>query len=203
MTLAHFPYKRVLILFFDTETTGLPLNWKRPVTDSENWPRLVQIAWLLFDDQGEELRERCSIVYPQNFDIPEEAAAVHGITTEMAMEKGEHVEDLLLEFEKDLNSSEVVVAHNMSFDERIYLAEMFRAGYESCFESKTRLCTMRASTRLCAIPDRYGRGFKWPKLSELHLKLFGEDFEGAHDALADIRACSRCYWEMRRLHWIT
>jgi DNA polymerase-3 subunit epsilon len=192
-----------MILFFDTETTGLPLNWKRPHTEVENWPRVIQIAWLLYDEQGELHKSRMAIVFPQSFDIPDEAAAIHGITTEMACEKGEYVEDVLDEFERDLVQVDRVVAHNISFDEKVMMAEYCRLKMVTKLETITRQCTMRASTRFCAIPHAYGQmGFKWPKLSELHIKLFGEDFEGAHDALADIEATARCYWKLKDLHLI-
>ena len=65
------------------------------------------------------------------------------------------------------------------------------------FFNKSKLCTMKSSTGYCKIPGNYG--YKWPKLSELHLKLFGEDFEEAHDASADINATEKCFWEMRKI----
>ena len=190
-----------MILFFDTETTGLPLNWKRPVTDVQNWPRIVQIAWLIYSDEGEKLSSKMAIIYPNGYDIPEEASAVHGISTQMAMEQGEYIEDILLEFESTLKSIDQVVAHNLAFDEKVLLAEYCRLGDPTIFLEKKRVCTMLASTNFCALPAPHGRGtYKWPKLSELHLKLFGENFDGAHDALVDIEACARCYWKLRDYH---
>jgi DNA polymerase III epsilon subunit-like protein len=190
-----------MILFFDTETTGLPLSWKRPYTEVENWPRVIQVAWLLYDLRGELKKSRMAIIYPQGFDIPEEASAIHGINTEMACEKGEFIEDILLEFDADLEGCEEVVAHNIAFDEKVMMAEYCRMKQETFLMERPRRCTMRSATRFCAIPHAYGRmGYKWPKLSELHIKLFGEDFEGAHDALADIEATARCYWKLKDLH---
>jgi DNA polymerase III subunit epsilon len=190
-----------MILFFDTETTGLPLSWKRPASDVQNWPRVVQVAWLIYSEQGEKVSQRMAIIYPNGYEIPEEAAAVHGITTQMAMEKGEYIEDILLEFEAALKTVNEVVAHNMAFDEKVLLAEFYRYNEPTEFLNKKLVCTMKASTNFCALPAPYGRGaYKWPKLSELHEKLFGESFDGAHDALVDIEACARCYWKLKDHH---
>lgn len=59
-----------MYLFFDTETTGLPKRWNAPVTDLENWPRLVQLAWIMYDDRGNMLESRDVIVKPEGFTIP-------------------------------------------------------------------------------------------------------------------------------------
>lgn len=192
-----------MIAFFDTETTGLPVSWKRPASDTQNWPRVVQIAWLVYDDHGNKLSERMAIVLPRGYDIPEAAAEVHGITTERALAEGEYIEDLLLEFDDALKPCDRLVAHNIAFDDKVMRCEYHRYDEATEMDRIQKLCTMRSSTNLCAIPAPYGKGaFKWPKLSELHLKLFGEDFEGAHDALADIEATARCYWKLRDLYLI-
>ena len=84
-----------MYLFFDTETTGLPRNWKAPVTDLNNWPRMVQIAWILCDDKGNRVETADYIIKPENFVIPQDASKVHGITTEKAINEGESLENVL------------------------------------------------------------------------------------------------------------
>ncbi len=184
-------------LFFDTETTGVPRNYNAPTSDLANWPRLVQIAWLITDDAGEEIASAEHIVKPEGFTIPEGAARVHGISTEQALREGAALADVLAAIVPDLERAELLVAHNIRFDEKILGAELLRAGYADLPAAKPRRCTMRESTDHCALPGNYG--FKWPKLQELHEKLFGETFAGAHDALVDVRACARCYFELKRL----
>ena len=76
-------------------------------------------------------------------------------------------------------------------------SELLRAGRPNTVEAKPRLCTMQSATNHCRIPGPYG--YKWPKLDELHRKLFNEPLAGAHRALVDVRACARCYFELRRL----
>jgi DNA polymerase-3 subunit epsilon len=186
-----------MYLFFDTETTGLPRNWNAPVTDLNNWPRLVELAWMLCDEEGNDVESHSAIVRPDGFEIPAEAAAVHGITTVRAHTEGVALDELLQEFARDVDMAHVLIAHNIRFDEKIMGAELLRAGVSSGFSDRDRFCTMTTSTELCAIPSRYG--FKWPKLSELHQKLFGSIPSGAHAAGVDVAMCARCFFEMKRL----
>ena len=186
-----------MYLFFDTETTGLPRNWKAPVTDLNNWPRMIQIAWILCDNKGNRIATNDFIIKPENFTIPYDASKIHGISTEKAIREGEKLENVLYEFNGLVSRTDFIVAHNISFDEKIVGAELLRKGIRSDFQRKRKLCTMQASTNYCRLPGPYG--YKWPKLSELHIKLFGVDFEEAHDASVDINATERCFWEMRRI----
>lgn len=185
-----------MYLFFDTETTGLPKKWNAPVTDLENWPRLVQIAWLGFDESGKEILSKNVIIKPEGFTIPNESAKIHGITTEMANEKGESLNKILLEFLDVMNKSKFLIAHNISFDEKIIEAEFLRKKISNTLFQPEKVCTKELSTDFCKIPGNYG--YKWPSLSELHLKLFKNDFEDAHDALVDVQACARCFFELKK-----
>lgn len=186
-----------MYLFFDTETTGLPRNWKAPVTDLNNWPRMIQIAWVLCDNTGKRIETNDFIIKPENFTIPIEASRVHGITTEKAINEGRDLKEVLMMFQELIEEADFIVAHNISFDEKILGAELLRKEIQSSFEKKRKLCTMHSSTNYCGIPGPYG--LKWPKLQELHIKLFGEEFEEAHDAAADINATEKCFWEMRKI----
>ena len=92
-----------MYLFFDTETTGLPKNWKAPVTDIQNWPRLVQLAYLLYDQQGNKISGGDFIIQPDGFTIPAEAAAIHGISTEKANREGVALMTVLQDFQTLIN----------------------------------------------------------------------------------------------------
>lgn len=184
-------------LFFDTETTGVPKNYRAPASDTANWPRLVQLAWLLTDDKGAEVNHGELIVKPEGFAIPAEASRIHGITTERAREEGVELKTAVDAILADIRKARVLIAHNVQFDEKILGAELHRLGYENHVEAKPRRCTMHSSTDYCRLPGPYG--YKWPKLQELHQKLFNEAFDGAHRALTDVRACARCYFELVRL----
>jgi DNA polymerase III epsilon subunit-like protein len=185
-----------MYLFFDTETTGLPTNWKAPVSDSKNWPRMIQIAWEVYDNISRKIDSQEFIIKPEGFLIPKEASAVHGITTEKAIIEGQDLTEILKFFNLQIENADFIIAHNISFDEKIIGAEFYRKKIETGLFSKKRLCTMLASVDYCGIPGRYGN--KWPKLSELHIKLFDEDFKDAHNAASDINATARCFWELKK-----
>ncbi|NQY01078.1 MAG: 3'-5' exonuclease [Flavobacteriaceae bacterium] len=186
-----------MYLFFDTETTGLPRNWKAPVTDLHNWPRMVQIAWILCDKTGNRIESNDFIIKPENYKIPRDASRVHGISTEKAMTEGKDLLEVLNHFNKLVERSDFIVAHNISFDEKILGAELLRKKVQSNFNSKKKLFTLKSSSNYCKIWGAYG--YKWPKLSELHIRLFGEDFDEAHDAAVDINATEKCFWEVRAI----
>lgn len=188
-----------MYLFFDTETTGIPKNYNAPLTDSDNWPRLVQIGWVLYDDEKNFVAEAEFIVKPNGFDIPEGASGVHGITTEKALSAGVPLEDVAETFKKVLEKSSVIVGHNLSYDESIVGAEFVRLKMENPIPSKKRVDTMKSSTSYCKLPGGYGGRFKWPKLHELYRTLFNEDMGATHTALQDIQNTAKCYFELERL----
>jgi len=186
-----------MYLFFDTETTGLPKNWKAPVTDTTNWPRLVQLAWLAYDHVGNKLSDGNYIIKPEGFSIPADASRIHGISNERALREGLLIVDVLNTFQTMLDAATTLVAHNMSFDEKIVGAEFIRNNMSNVLDRKQKICTMQSTTEFCALNGPYG--YKWPKLSELHYKLFHTGFEEAHNAAVDIHATAKCFWELKRL----
>jgi len=182
-------------LFFDTETTGLPRSWNAPVTALDNWPRLVQLAYMAYDGEGGLIAAVDTIVKPQGFTIPVESSRIHGITTERALAEGRDLGSVLRDFKALLDPARYLVAHNISFDEKIIGAEFLRNGLPDIPAAKHKICTMHSTTEYCAIPGP--RGYKWPKLTELHRKLFNADFSEAHNAAADIAATAKCFWELK------
>jgi DNA polymerase III epsilon subunit-like protein len=185
-----------MYLFFDTETTGLPLNWKAPVTNLKNWPRLVQLAWLHYDKGGNKIDSKSYLIRPEGFIIPSDASRIHGITTERALKEGVDLQVVLNEFQDLISSVDFLVAHNMSFDEKIVGAEFLRKNMVNTIPAKRKICTMQETTNFCKIKSPYG--YKWPKLSELHYKLFVTGFDEAHNAAVDINATAKCFWELKR-----
>lgn len=186
-----------MYLFFDTETTGLPRNWKAPVTDLNNWPRLVQLAFLFYDRNGNKISGGDYIIKPEGFSIPLDASRVHGISTERAIREGDSLKDVLQKFQSLIYQAEYLVAHNISFDEKIVGAEFLRNKMQDVITPKRKICTMLSTTGFCALNGPYG--YKWPKLSELHYKLFGTSFDEAHNASVDTSVTAKCFWELKRL----
>lgn len=186
------------ILVFDTESTGLPVEEKDPFHYPEYWPRLVQIAWILSDDET-VIEEYSSVIIPDGFSIPGSATAIHGITTDQAKAEGAPLADILARFSAALDQTEVLVGHNVGFDRSVITAEFARAKQNAPILKLPTHCTMKSTTDICKLPSKVkGRGFKWPTLTELHMHLFAEPFAESHDALADVRACARCYHELKK-----
>jgi DNA polymerase-3 subunit alpha len=192
-----------MFLIFDTETTGLPKNYKAPLSDSENWPRMVQIAWQLHDNLGRLLDVQNYIVKPEGYIIPFSAEKVHGISTEKAEAEGKDLKWVLEEFNKIIAKTRYLVGHNVEFDISIVGAEFLRKNIPTDFLDLQTIDTKEDSTDFCALPGGKGGKYKWPNLSELHQKLFGEDFDEAHNATADVVATARCFLELLRLEVIS
>ncbi len=180
-------------LFFDTETTGLPKNYNAPHDDLDNWPRVVQLAWVLTNEKKEIIEEKSFIIKPDGFTIPAASSAVHGIDDAKANELGIPLAEALLAMNESLSQKvPKLVAHNILFDINVLGAEFLRMNIKSNFMDLTRICTMKSSIEFCGLPNR-----KFPKLAELYRQLFNSDFENAHDALADVVACSKCFFELK------
>lgn len=183
-----------MYLIFDTETTGLPKNYNAPISDLDNWPRLVQIAWQLHDNKGKLINAQNFIVKPEGFTIPYNAEKVHGISTKRATEEGHELAAVLNTFAKDIARSTLIIGHNIEFDINIMGAEYLRKEVHSKLLETKILDTKEKSTEYCAIPGGKGGKFKWPTLTELHKKLFNEGFEDAHDAAYDVAATAKCFF---------
>lgn len=190
-----------MYLFFDTETTGLPRDWRAPVSDLKNWPRVVQLAWLLFDREESRIAAATRIVKPEGFTIPAEATRIHGITTAQARVEGVALGDALREFDGALSGAQIAIAHNVGFDEKVIGAEFLRARMKTRLSEIPHFCTMESTTEFCAIPGQYG--FKWPTLDQLHNRLFRISVENAHRAGNDVAACARCFFELKRRGIVT
>ncbi len=181
-------------IFFDTETTGLPKDYEAPYTDIDNFPRLVQLAWIVYEDTRVVSRND-NIIKPTGFTIPEEATNVHGISTQSALEKGQKVEVVLRSFLKDVKGADVLIGHNIKFDLNIVQSELFRFNIENDLDHMEVLDTMLLSVDYCEIPSRE-YGFRYPQLIELYNKLFSESFDDMHNAMADVEATAKCFWAM-------
>ncbi|WP_418500328.1 DNA polymerase III subunit alpha [Flagellimonas sp.] len=188
-----------MYLIFDTETTGLPKRWDAPITDTDNWPRCVQIAWQLHDEMGRLVEHQDFLVKPEGFNIPYESEQIHGISTALAEEKGTPFHEVLQAFNKALEQTKFVVGQNVGFDINVMGCEFHRGSVETALGQLPVLDTCTEYTaELCKIPGGRGGKFKLPTLTELHEFLFGEPFAEAHNATADVEATTRCFLELVR-----
>lgn len=188
-----------MYLIFDTETTGLPKRFNAPVTDTDNWPRCIQIAWQLHDADGALVEHADFLVRPDGFDIPYDSERIHGISTALAERDGRPLQEVLEAFSAVLGKAKFVVGQNVGFDVNIMGCELYRMGMEDPMPSMLVLDTCTEHTaNLTQIPGGRGGRFKLPTLTELHEYLFGESFAEAHNATADVEATTRCFLELVR-----
>jgi DNA polymerase III subunit alpha len=186
-----------MYLIFDTETTGLPRNWAAPITDTNNWPRCVQIAWQLHDEMGNLIDHQDYLIRPEGYNIPYDAERIHGISTELAQQNGIELKVALERFNEALSKAKFIVGQNVGFDVNIMGCEFYRMGIDSQMSKMPVLDTCTETTaELIKLPGGRGGKFKLPTLTELHQYLFGVPFAEAHNATADVEATTRCFLEL-------
>lgn len=188
---------KIMYLFFDTETTGLPKNYQAPLDDFLNWPRIVQIAWSLYDADANHWESFNYIIKPEGFMIPPESTKIHRISQERALSEGVDLRFALTEFLRDVKSAAYLVGHNIDFDEKIVGSELVRAQMDNPLPTANKICTMKSSVDYCRLSSPRG-GYKWPNLMELYQCLFATGFPEAHDAMVDVKACADCFFELKR-----
>lgn len=190
------------LLFFDTETTGLPLNPKASFQDIDNWPRIVQIAWIVCDENRNITSKYNSLIKPNGFTIPSDAVAIHSITTDLAQSQGVIIEQILTAFLNEVKCVDGICAYNIDFDKNVILSEMVRLNLDTnLIEHKPQADIMILGTDYCKIPHSY-HGYRYPKLMELFGKLFSKSFENAHDAYEDTLATFQCFWKLYDLGYV-
>lgn len=192
-------------VIFDTETNGKILDWNQKLRNDEsisNFPRITQIAWQMVDlNTSEILNEHQSIIKPAGWTVPKEKFFIeNNISTERCAKEGNNLRDVLPLFIKDLEQSEIVVAHNMNFDMNVIGAEFIRLNF-TVGKKLIKICTMEKSTDFCKIESPYG-GYKFPKLVELYKILFDKDMQGNHDAFDDVVGCRECFLQLIKLNQI-
>jgi len=190
-----------MYLFFDTETADLPIDYNAPIGDLDNWPNIVQIAWITANSSQDITGRHVELIRPYNFIISTSATRTHGITTADAFKGGTALYPIMEAFIDDAQQADIIVAHNIEFDISIVGAEAIRLGFPNPFSGKSLRCTMTEATDFCQLPGPYG--YKWPKLTELYQILFDKELEGAHDALNDVDACMQSFFKLRELGVIT
>ena len=191
-----------MYLIFDTETTGLPIFNKTGLyrfpsyrhLNKYNTSRIVSISWIIANEKHEKVKHAYHIIRPLDFVIDNNSKAVeiHGITSEIAVEKGISWHVMYDEFIKDLVQCHTIVAHNIQFDISVMLSEMHRYNMDfgiSTLLSKKRLCTMRMGKQAMTQT-------RMPKLSALYEFLYNEPLQNAHDASYDTLYCYKCLVKM-------
>jgi len=183
-------------IVFDTETTGLPLNRYSSIYKTNEWPYIIQLSYMVYDENTHEIISDINdyILIDDKIEITNESYEKHGITRVHLKENGIPIVEALTKFKKYMESCHVVVGHNVSFDKRMVLVECIR--HKIQLNMKETFCTMKNSVDLCQFEAKNKEGetyYKYPKLEELHYYLFSHNIKNLHDASVDILVCLRCY----------
>ena len=208
------------IIIFDTETTGLPKSRQSLVTDTEEWPHIVQFSYIIYDlttNQIEVVSDHI-IKLEEDIDIPEESSKIHGITKKISDEKGVSIKEVIDRFIVDLSDCELLIAHNLEFDLNVLIVELIRMNRyaellednvsidlnNSAYEKITNIkkyCTMKETEKKCNIKavSQTGKEYtKYPTLGELHYYLFKSYPKNLHNSLNDILICLRCFYMLQK-----
>lgn len=195
--------KKMKVIVFDTETTGLPEDSYASFHDSAKWPHIIQLSYIMIDTVTKDILDYVDriVKLDSSVIISPESIDVHQITREKSESHGIPIKKVLNEFAQSIQMADVIVGHNIIFDKRIITVELYRHDMKNCFYKNNKAipeyCTMKRTTDLCAIPrvnKKTGKSYnKFPTLSELHFKLFGNIPKGTHNAIADVMICLRCY----------
>jgi DNA polymerase III epsilon subunit-like protein len=205
-------------LVFDTETTGLPkTKFISPFT-LHQWPHIVQFSFIIFDSSLNNIVESKDYVIkvPESILIPEESSKIHGITNQISLDKGVPMYEVLNEFFHHLRGVDTLIGHNIEFDLNMVKVELLRLINKNLFsEEQCRLykydlhfltnfknisCTLKDSIQFCNIQsiDKYGKPYlKYPKLIELHEKLFNQSPSNLHNSFNDILVTLRCFMKLK------
>jgi DNA polymerase III epsilon subunit-like protein len=183
-----------VIMVFDCETTGLVPKDKITKENESYFPHIVSLSWVVYDTELKEtLIEKDKIV---TCAIPIMNSFIHHITDEIS-QRGIPLECALNEFLDDTRDVDLVIAHNLSFDCKMIEVSLYRLGRTrdyTDFKIIKSHCTMMSNIKFCGLKNKYG--LKFPRLIELYVKLFGEEFENQHNSLADVKACLKCYLKL-------
>ena len=208
------------IVIFDTETTGLPKNRQSLVTNTEEWPHIVQFSYIIYNLDTNNLEKVSDFIIKleNEIDIPEESSKIHGITKEISNEKGVSIKEVIDRFIVDLSDCELLIAHNLEFDMNVLIVELIRmnkyaellednvsidfnnTAYEKIINIK-KYCTMKETEKKCNIKavSQTGKEYtKYPTLGELHYCLFKSYPKNLHNSLNDILICLRCFYMLQK-----
>lgn len=191
--------KEKIFFIFDLETNGLPCHSGMNYKFTNNWPGIVQIAWGIYNSNGDNLVFRNYIIKPNKFKISQESSNIHGISHNFANKNGIKIDEIFDDLEEDLIKSDYIVAHNLNFDRNNLLAELTRNNRNDLihlFESKQHICTLNETINFCRISRSPNGSYKWPKLSELYEKLFNRKIRNAHNAKYDVENLSLCFFKL-------
>lgn len=186
-----------MILLFDTSAAGRPKSYKKPYTDTFNWPRMTHISWLAYDDEGNLVIDEDHLIRNYMNEIPEKILDFHHLDLQKMEEEGKEIVEVLEKFKEDVDKATRIFSFNLNFNESIVGAEYVRHNISHRLHQSEKYCLMQESTYFCKIEDGEGR-YKWPTLTELYTKCFGAGYAEPNNALSDVRAATKCFNDLMK-----
>lgn len=187
------------ILVFDTECTSLLPKIKNITKfNVKEFPHIVQISWVIYDLELKKIIKTKNFIVKCPIHIMN--SQIHGITDDISQEKGVDIGSALTEFVEDMSEIDLLVAHNFAFDTKIIEAELFRLDKNKEIKwkkTKPFYCMMMETIEYCQLEGKFYGSYKYPRLQELHVKLFNCEFQNAHNSLADVNATLKCYLKFK------
>lgn len=184
-----------MILLFDTSAVAKPKSYNKPYTDTFNWPRMIHISWLMYNDEGHLVVDEDHLIKNFANEISDDMLRFHRLDPEKIANEGSDIKDVLLKFKADVDRADMIFSFNLAFNESIVGAEFVRHGISHRLHDSEKYCLMQESTYFCKLDGGDGR-YKWPTLSELHTICFGGAYPNPNNARSDAMAATKCFKEL-------
>jgi len=183
-------------LVIDIETTGLPKSYNAAIKESDNWPFIVSISAVLYNENEKMIEDYYTYIKQLN-PIPAEAINIHGISTEIANSEGVLINSALIKLIDLSKKSNYLIAHNIDFDYKIIQAEFYRNAFKNPFTKHKKICTMKKSKAFVGAYNSSFTRIKYPKLSELVYECYGVEIKNLHNAKIDCKVAAACFFYLK------
>ena len=197
----HKHKQKMKVLVFDTETSGLPKERNPSIYDTDKWPHVMQVSYVIYNTETGEIDEKYDAYIKLNtwVIVDPVSEGIHGITREIMDTKGVPIQEALVRVRDALGKVDICVGHNVSFDKRFIIVEGIRNSIRMNFPAD--YCTMKNGKEICKIDFTFSngeKGFKFPKLMELYEHLFPgiPAPQNLHNSFADTIITLKCYCKM-------
>lgn len=190
-----------MYLFINTETTGLPKKWDAELSDSKNWPRMVQLSWVVYDEFENKINFGDYLTKPKGFIIPKKATEIHGISTKNAKENGADLLHVLNEINLQIDKAKFIVGYFINFNLNILGSELLRNKLEFNMKDKNIICISENGALLFPSKKKYLRPAYVP-IEKIYEKLFNIDISENLSNLERLFLIAECFFEMKKLNLI-
>lgn len=183
-----------MYLIFDTETSGLPRNFSAPISDLENWPKILWLGFVLLNENLEIIRKGNYYINPEEL-ILINVTKITGISDEIAEKYGNSIFEILTVFKDVARKAKFLVGHNLDYDYKVLSAEIKRNNFDFTLTRKKRICLMKGSKKYVNKKDTEGE-LTFPRLSELFEKLYQENYD-MKNSNDDIEYAMKCFIKLK------